>query len=352
MNNRVVFFLGSMGSGGAERVVSIIANDYAVRGWSVDICILLKKEVSYQLNPTINVIDMTGKENASRIKRSPAWIRKIRRYIIETNPATIVSFVARINLLVLLACAGMEKRIIISERNDPQFDGRGFLIRFFCSVLYPHAECIVFQTKRVKSYFSNAIQKKGRIIPNPIDVTVSATNTDVHKLVTVGSLKEQKNHRMLINAFKSVLKVHPEMELYIYGEGYYREETEKIIRNLGLQSKVHLCGNRANVHEAIRDALIFILSSDYEGLSNALLEAMVIGLPCISTRCAGSDEYIIDKQNGLLVDVGDEKGMTKAIISLIEDEKKRKELAVEAKKVINDVGKETALRLWREVIEG
>ena len=351
MKKRIAFFLGSMGTGGAERVISILSNDYAKRGWTVDICVLLKNEVAYSLDDRIKIWDMSGDESLSRIQKAPYWLKKIREYVRSKNPDTVVSFAARINVLVLMSCYGLNTKIVVSERNDPKFDGRGFFTRTLTKVLYPHAYCVVFQTKRVQSYFCKKIQSKSCIIPNPIEVKTSSFNPVQTKIVTVGSLKEQKNHKMLINAFNMVLQTHPNMELYIYGEGSYRKATENCIDELGLSSKVHLMGNSTNVHEEIMDSVLFVLSSDYEGLSNALLEAMVMGLPCISTNCAGSDEYIIDGNNGILVPVGDELCMTQAINTMLDNKKLRNSCAENAKKIVDIVGKEAVLDKWRQVIE-
>lgn len=114
------------------------------------------------------------------------------------------------------------------------------------------------------------------------------------KIVTVGRLTVQKNQKLLIESFSEVLKKYPNIILEIYGDGEKREELKYIIKTLGVSNNVIFKGNILNVHEAIADAGLFVLSSDYEGLSNALMEAMMMGLPCISTTCAGSDELISD----------------------------------------------------------
>ena len=351
MNKRVAFFLGTMGTGGAERVISIISNEYAKRGWDSDICVLLKNEVAYELHTSTRVIDYTG-VGQSRIKRAPYWLKCIRQYVKKNNPDVIVSFAARINVLVMLACIGLKTKIVVSERNDPKSDGRGVPTRILTRLLYPHASCVVFQTERVRSYFGSRIQGNSRVIPNPIDISILAHDTDPTKIVTVGSLKEQKNHKMLIQAFGMLHESHPEMKLYIYGEGYYRPQTEAEIQKLELSKFVLLMGDSQRVHEDISDACFFVLSSDYEGLSNALLEAMCMGLPCISTDCAGSDEYIDDGENGLLTPVGDVVSFQKAMLRFIEDDQLREKCGKNAKKVKDRVGIESALNQWEEVIEG
>ena len=109
-------------------------------------------------------------------------------------------------------------------------------------------------------------------------------------------------------------------------------------------------GNRPDVQEQIQDAEMFVLSSDYEGLSNALLEALAIGIPSISTNCAGSDEIIIDGENGLLIPVGDEKALYKAMGKLADDIELRKHINANAKKIRDKVEKKNVIQTWIDLI--
>lgn len=348
--NRIAFVLGTMNRGGAERVISILSRKYAKQGWRTDICTLLSGQVDYNIDSSTEFHDFSG-NGGSRIKLLPYWLRSIRAFVKENNPDVIVSFAARINIITMIACIGLHKKIVVSERNDPLYDGRGMITKILTLALYPFASSVVFQSKRVMSYFPNNVKKKGRVIPNPIQVTAYAQNADKGKIVTVGSLKPQKNHMLLIDAFAGVLQKYPDMQLYIYGEGSFRQQTEEHIRKMGLSEKVHMPGEMSDVHREIQDANIFVLSSDYEGLSNALLEAMVMGLPCISTNCAGSDEYIVNGKNGILTPVGDAFALSEAIIVLIENEELRNIVAENAKEVESIVGADSSLRLWGKVID-
>lgn len=351
MSNKIAFILGSMGRGGAERVISILSNHYVEKNWETSICVLLRNDLEYDIHPKTKFFDFSGQTD-SRIKRIPHWLSSIRRFVVENNIDVIVSFAARINVLVMIACTGLKVRIVLSERNDPKFDGRGFLTRFCTSLLYPFADCIVFQTKRVQSYFGNSIRKKSRIIPNPIEVFAKRNNPVKGKIVTVGSLKEQKNHEILIESMVEVAKRHPDVKLFIYGEGVLRPILEEVVKKNQLNEVVFLPGQKSNIHEVISDASFFVLSSDYEGLSNALLEAMVMGLPCISTDCAGSDEYIRNGVNGLLIPVGNREKLTEAICQFLENDDLRENCGKRASQVYGIVGTENTIELWDAAIEG
>ena len=347
---KITFLIGSMGRGGAERVISILANSYAERGWKVDILLLLDNRCDYKLNNNINLIPICDKDK-SRIRQLPKWLTSIRAYVVQNKPKVIVSFIARINIITILACVGLNQHIIVSERNDPKSDGRSIFVRIATYLLYPLADGVVFQTKWAQSCFSKKIRNKSAIIPNPINITIEATQIKKKKLVTVGRLREQKNHSMLINAFEKVYQDYPDYELYIYGEGKLREVLTRQVHKLKLTEAVFLPGNVSDIHEKMADAELFVLSSNYEGLSNALLEAMMMGLPCISTDCAGSNEVIENEKNGLLVPVGDTNKLANAMKRLIADKDFARELGNNAKRSSKFYSAEKVIGKWEKVIE-
>lgn len=348
-SKKISFFLGSMGRGGAERVISILSNDFAERGWVTHIGLLLFNKVDYDLNETTKVFDFTGRLT-SRLKRIPYWIKSVRSYIKKEKPDVIVSFAARINVLVLLAAIGTKTKVIVSERNDPWHDGRGLATRFMVRLLYPFAAKIVLQTKRSVAYFSKAIAKKCIVIPNPISVKCEASPVKRKKIVAVGRLAKQKNHEMLIRAFSSLPQEYNDYSLFIYGDGPLLEYLSSLAKSLGVENRVFFPGNVLNIHEQIADAELFVLSSDYEGLSNALLEAMMMGLPCISTNCAGAEEFIENERNGFIVSVGNKMELVKVIKSCLS---KRQLLSMISRNAVESVSclqKEKILKRWYSIV--
>lgn len=345
---RIAFFIGGMSRGGAERVISRLANYYMEKGWSVDILMLLNTTVEYELSPKIRLIDLTC-SNSSYIKNSFQWIYRIRKYVRSQKPDRIVSFIGRINALVLTATLGMQVNILVSERNDPKQDGRGNLMLRYCNLLYRRARMVVFQNHYEQTCFSK--QLKSVIINNPVSVDCAKTGETAEPIiVSAGRLTYQKNQRMIIEALPFVLKTIPNVKLYIYGEGNLRDELECLINHLGLQNNVFLPGNIKNIHEKMSEGTVFVLTSLFEGASNALLEAMMIGIPVVSTDYPGIREIIQDSVNGELVSIGDINALADSIIKIFQDQTHRNMLKKQALQTVENYSYENVISRWESVI--
>lgn len=345
--NSIIFVTGAMSRGGAERVISLLSKEYADMGWQVRIVMLLHNRVEYTLHPDVEVINLSDeRKNVLRL------VYKLRCYIKKNRPDVVVSFMAPICAIAGLACYRQKVRLVLSERIDPAAENRNPAFEALLNILYAKSQVTVMQTKRAMNYFSKAVQRNSVIIPNPISVSEYASMEKRKRIVSVGRLMPQKNQAMLIDAFSTFYKSHSDYVLDIYGEGPLEESLCKQIERLGLSDAVTLRGNVPNIHEHISDAEAFVLSSDYEGMSNALLEAMMMGLACISTNCAGSDEVIVDGENGLLIPVGDTEGLTYAMMRLIEDKGLRNNIEGNARKVSERYSTEKVLVKWRKAIEG
>lgn len=349
---KIIFFIGSMAGGGAERVISILANHYASKNWDVEIALLLKNEVGYKLDEKIKIIDLSGK-HSSYFKNLPGWMLGIRKYLKKSKPDRVVSFVGRINTLVLMSTIGMKIHSVVSERNDPKHDGRGKLMLYLCNKSYGFKYCkaIVHQTKYEESCFDASLVSKSYVIPNPVEVKSKRTGDKKYRIVTAGRLIEQKNHKMLINSLSSLKDEFSELCADIYGDGSLKEQLQQQIDLNGMTERIVLCGNVSDLHQRISDAGIFVMTSEFEGLSNALLEAMMLGIPCISTDYPGVDEVIIDGQNGIIVPRGDADKLMDAIRLLLTDDGLRENLSKQALATAEAYKKEVVLKMWEDVIE-
>ena len=350
MKKKIVFVISAMTRGGAERVVSILANHYAEKEFDVSIVLLWHSTVEYELDSSVRIVNLSN-DKIKPLIRIPSLTRRLRRYIKSLNSDAVVSFIAQNNLITYWASRGVNTRFIPSERIDPSAMKRNTLFEKLLAKAYAKSAVTVLQTERAKRYFPKAVQSNSIIIGNPISVKCEALGIRKNKIVTAGRLTAQKNHKMLIEAFCEVHKNHPEYTLEIYGEGPLRAELEALVRDKGLDGAIFLPGNVPNLHERISDAKMFVLSSDYEGLSNALLEAMMMGLPCVSTDCSGSDEVIENGKNGLLIPVGDKEKLVEALTTLVENHEYRECLGARAKASVEKYKVENVIKQWTDVIE-
>ncbi len=348
---KITFVTGAMSRGGAERVISLLSNYYATLGWQVSIVMLLHSQVEYALDPGVQIVDLSN-DRVNAVLDMPRLVKKLRTLIKRQRPDVVVGFMAQICLIAGLACWGLKSRLVLSERNDPAAISKGKLFNAVRNYVYKNSTLTVMQTDRAKSYFPKEVQDNSVIIPNPVSVKCEAVEIKRKRIVTAGRLSPQKNQKMLIDAFSTVHKTHPEYILDIYGEGSLRENLQQQIDELGLTDVVALRGNIPNIHEQIADAEVFVLPSDFEGLSNALLEAMMMGLPCIATNCAGCDEVIRNGENGLLIPVGDQRALEKALEQMIADPVFAVRLGDTAKADSVQFAVNEVIEKWRKAIEG
>ena len=348
---KITFFIGHMGYGGAERVISLLANDYCRRGWDTDIVMLLSNDLAQKLEPGVRLLDFSL-GGGSYLKRAPRWMKEIRGYLKREKPDCVVSFIGRINDLVLTAALGLKLPVIVSERNDPRHDGRGKGMLAYCDALYKTARAVVFQTRAEQECFSGAVKAKGVIIPNPVSVEGAVRReSEGFRVVTAGRLAEQKNHKILMDAMALVRREIPGARCTIYGEGELRSELETYVREKGLEDTVFLPGHALDIHEKIADASVFVLTSEYEGLPNALIEAMMLGIPCITTDYPGAEEVVANGVTGMIVPRGDDKELARKLILLARDRETGSTLGKNARQEAEKYRTENVIRQWRKVIE-
>ena len=356
-----MFIIDSFVGGGAERVMCRLMNRLC-KDHQIYFVYFGSTTEPYDLDPAVYVMHIKSRnyekaEKDSALKNDFFWhlknylavLRKknlVKRLKNQYQIDTSISFLKLGNMVNILS--GGRDTKIVSERSDPSKKSLVYSIssRLSCSF----ADYIVFQTKYVQAMYNNRVKKKSCIIPNPTEVTCSVLPVCTKKIVAVGRLDKQKNHKLLIKAFSEFHKTHQEHQLHIYGEGALLEELIQTAEKCHIQDFVNFEGFKKDVHAAISDAEQFVLSSDYEGLSNALMEAMMMGHACISTACAGSNEIIEHEKNGLLVPVGDVKTLSEAMCRLSDDPDLRKRLGRAASQTAEEWKVDRIVRLWEGLL--
>lgn len=366
---KIVFLLASLGSGGAERVVSLLANKMAERGHQVEIICLKFNDVYYKMDSRVTVT-LAMKQTKNRLTEL-FWLRK---YIKKQNPDVVIPFTEGVYCFTILSLLGTGIPIIASERLDPA--AMSPLRKFLKRLLLPYADWLVVQTQSIKEYFPNKIQAKTSIIYNPVNEevfkspdglqvqganaasSVQSSNTPMegmgqekqNRIISVGRLYPQKNQEMMIRAFAKIADEFPDWQLVIYGEGPLRESLELIVDGLEMQDRVLLPGRTEHVIEKLRKSKIFCMSSDYEGMSNSMIEAICVGLPIISTKVSGTEELIKNGENGLLVEISNENCMGDCMSKLMSSAVDREGMSIRNKKLAGLFDIDYIVNQWMELI--
>lgn len=317
---KIVFVMPNMGGGGSERVVANLANYYVNNGYEVDILLFSGNDVAYELDSRIGVVTNGTRTNGNPFKRLER-IRSMRRYFKQNEGCYIFAFSEMAAVFAVISASGVKHRLLVSERNDPRrIPGTQKVLRNWA---YSKAEVMISQTPDVVRMFDKKIQSKAVVIPNPLstDIPEPYEGTRTKRVVNAARLESQKNHALLIEAFASFGATHGEYTLEIYGKGSLESELKAKASDLGIEDKVIFKGFSSDLKNDIKDASMFVLSSDYEGISNSLVEALAMGMPTISTDCpvGGSRMFIEDGVNGLLTPVGDVKALTEAMCKVADD---------------------------------
>lgn len=313
----IVFVTASMAGGGSERVIAALSGQFVQMGHAVTILMTAGEEIAYKLNNKVEVFCI-GTGTGHRLGKRIGRITALRKYFKKNRTSLIISFGTETNLFSILAAFGLKQRLILSERNDP--DKCDFIkLRDF---IYFFGKAFAFQTEDALNCFPERIRKRSTVIPNPVMPLPEPYEGERNKnIAAVGRLTAQKNHALLLNSFAQFAKEEPEYKLVIYGKGELEEELKSLANKLGIYDKVVFAGFKENVIDEIKDCGMYVLSSDYEGISNSLMEAMAMGLPVVATDCpAGGARLCIENEvNGILVPMKDKEKLYRAMKKIVKE---------------------------------
>lgn len=356
MKKTILFYINILCKGGAERVIIQLAKHFAESGYRAVLVTSYVDDNEYPVPECVERISIEQEQlKQGKLKRNISRIRALRRLIKEYKPEAIISFMAEPNFRAVIASIGLNVKTIVSVRNDPNREYAGKLGKIVGKFILPMADGCVFQTDDAKAWFPKKLQKKSEVIFNDVDKVFFETEyKGGNAVVTLGRLSEQKNQKMLINAFAAVADKYPDACLHIYGIGPLEEELQKQIEKLDMTDRIILKGLTHTAHKVFAEAGIFVLPSDYEGMPNALLEALAIGVPSISTDCpcGGPRKLIIDGENGLLIPVNDEKALIQALDRLLQDREYALSLGKKAKEMSSSFSTEQVFSKWKGFVEG
>lgn len=350
---KVVFMLPNLGAGGAERVVTILSRAMIQRGISIDIVLMLTNTVQYQVPEGVRLVKLNTYERSAkeRLKRLRGYFCQERE---QYDRMVVIPFQDNCLKYALVAAMGLKMPVIACERNDPYQKGRSGLSRFKANLPYALAKHCIFQTPDARDYYRMGVQNKSSVIVNPLVLPESLRwqGEDSRRIMSVGRLEPQKNQKILLEAFALIHAQHPEYTLEIYGEGALRQQLQAQIDGLGLQNAVSLRGYASDIHEKLTQCAMFVLPSDYEGMSNALMEALAIGVPTVTTDhpIGGARMLIENEVSGLMTPVGDAKALYYAMDRLLREPALARKLSENGMRVRQMLQVDTVVQQWLDVI--
>lgn len=350
---KVCFVMPNMSGGGAQRVVSVLANELSKRGHKVSLLITNTDVIEYSLNEEIE-IDV----GCAHAAHGPlAQIKYIRCKMKNAENTTFISFLDNQNVFTVLAGLGLSNKVIVSQRNDPHraFPDRKYM-RIISWWIYALADAAVFQTLDAKACYPRFAEKKYHIILNPLSSNLPERYNKgrTKRVVTVCRLNQQKNLYLAIDAFCAFSKAFPEYSFEIYGKGELEQSLKGYAKKEGMSNKVIFKGFYKDVFTQIEDAAMFLISSDFEGLSNSMIEAMAMGIPTIATDCpiGGARMVIQNGINGFLVPVRNQEAMTAAMEKLANDRKLMETVSENAAKLREQLSVDKICSQWEQLLHG
>ena len=340
---KYLFITPSLACGGAERAVANLSSELAAQGEDVTVLHYFTMPNEYPLDSRVKRINLSG--GTEEVYNTLGYVQKIRmlrKLLRQQAPDYIFPFLPQVTIHAAIAGFDMRKRIIHTVRNNPALTPENPVKRFLCNQIICHSWKTLAQNESQRSFYPRRCQNKIYVLFNPVAQEMLEAGKISHeggpRLIGVGRLNSQKNFPMLIRAMVPLLREHPEASLEIYGEGELRDSLREQIQTLGLSDSVRLMGRSSNMKAVYESADLFVLSSDFEGMPNTLIEAMAVGLPCISTDCeTGPRDLITDGEDGILVPVGGEEALTEAVMQLLGDPERRERMGKRAKEKIRSL---------------
>ncbi|MCM3610394.1 glycosyltransferase family 4 protein [Planococcus sp. MERTA32b] len=351
---KIYFLIHSMRYGGANKVLVDIANFLVSRNHKVGIVTYLNDERFYILDDRIEILNIYTVFDKKRGIRRIGQTLKLRRILKRNNVDVLIAFDNTAKLMGVTATILLKSKMIISERLDPYnyIPGRKNTMH----TRYKLADGCVFQTEGAANYFPENVITKSVVIPNFINnYSQKALPFEMreNEIAFVARLDiKQKRQDLMIKAFKRVSIAFPDMKLVFYGGGPDEEYLRNLVNKMGLSNQVNFNGVVKEVKESIIKSKLFVMTSDYEGVPNALMEAMSLGLPVVSTDCSpgGAKLLIKDQENGLLVPRDNEEKLADAIIRILNNPDFADALGHEAKKINENYHPNVILPKWEEYI--
>lgn len=363
MKKKILIYTMIMSKGGTENTIANLANEW-ITNYEVTIVSNIKYSCEYDLNKKIKYlsVDTINKKNEALLSKIITKFSKKRSKVLKKiieieKPDIIFTFLPEPTIRIL----SLKKHfpnipIVVCVRNHPKKEYYYPFLTPLRNFYYKKASKIIIQDEVYLKYFPKYIQNKILVIPNYISDEFTKEENKIQKvkrIVTVSRLEKQKNIPLLIDAFSKLNHKFKDYKLYVYGSGSMNKKIRKMIKKLNLENRIYLIEGIPSVKLELEKAMIFVLSSNYEGMPNTVLEAMAIGLPVIVTNSTEVMGKIIHNyENGIIVPKNNQVELTKNMELLLDNIELRESIGKKAKIVKKVYNKENVLHLWNSLVKG
>lgn len=356
---KIAFYIGSLRKGGAERVFVNLAGYFRGEGYRVVMVTQYQKEEEYDLPDGVErILSEIGEEKVSS-SRVLNFLRRLNKlHVIWKNqkPDLVLSCIGKNNFMAVVTTMGTKTKAVVSVVGEAKEEYPSRAMRVLADFLFSRAAGIILQTERSREFFCRKVGKKAVILPNSLNPAFIGPRYEgvrEKEIVSVGRMDANKNHEMQLRAFAALKDKYPEYTLVIYGDGELRTYIEETADKLGIVGRVSLPGVVPDVAARICRASLFLLTSYSEGVSNALIEALALGLPVIATDVpsGGTEELMKDGVNGLVIPAGDQAALEHAMDRLLSDPAYADRLGREAAKIQERLAPERVNPMWRDYFE-
>lgn len=350
---KIMFVIDILDYGGAPKMLTEIANNLFLDGFEVFVYGYANDFYHYKFVDGVEYIP--GRQlSKNYYLRHFLKIFQVRKTIRAVSPDVVISFMPNPNVISIVGTWFKKIPVIISERGDPAiYKGIIPKIKYF---FYNYADALVCQTEGAKEFFNKRIQKKSVIIPNSVTmqrVEITPVNKRRKEIAFVGRFQTvQKRQDLMVLAFKVIVKTHPDYKLVFYGDGDDQAIIKEMVKSERLLESVIFAGKVDDVKNAIRDARVFVLTSDYEGIPNTLVEAMCLGMPVVATDCTPGGARVLIKNyiNGILVPTGNVDSIVDAVNYMIEHPNEAEKMGYNAQNIIDRFSPNIINDLWEKTV--
>ena len=360
---RLALVIPTMAGGGAERVMSNLANAWVANAEQLTLITFESPGTQsfYQLETGIRLVQLDLLEATTSIRNSLSAnlkrIRTLRSMLKNLQPDLVVSFMTETNVVALLASLGLPAKVVVTEHTDPLIHDPGKLWRLLRNLTYRFASRVVVLNERARAALAVSLGKSVIVIPNPVYVTKPAVDDPLPPcrgpyVLAMGRFSKEKRFDLVVNAFAQVVNRFPEWSLVLVGDGEKHSAIVKLVNRLGIQDRVFFTGYLRRPQYMLYHADIFISASVLEGFPMAMTEAMASGVPVVAARYhEGIDEIISDSTQGLIVPIDNSIALTESLTALLQDKQLRNSIGAAGRVRMQAFSVERVLKLWGEMFE-